>query len=96
MHRKPARNTKTCRRCPTCEGAGELTINRSALGDPQCDEPVACTDCGGTGWKRWAPVDALDLLAHQRRCMRRTGYLAFYRDARVTAMRPVRLPEVRA
>jgi hypothetical protein len=92
MARKTLRNTKTARRCPTCEGAGEVTVNTSALGDPQCDEPALCPEpaCIG-GWIRWAPVDALDVLRHERRQLRYTAYRSFYRDARATAMRPVRL-----
>jgi hypothetical protein len=89
-NRRPVQQTKTERRCPTCEGAGELTVNRSARRDPQCDEPASCPDCIG-GWIRFVPVDALLKLAHERRDMRLTGFRHFYREARATAMRPVRL-----
>jgi hypothetical protein len=97
MFRKPVRNTTTCRRCPTCEGAGEVTVNTSARRDPQCDEPATCPEpaCIG-GWIRWAPVDPLARLAHERRQLRHMPFRHFYRGARTDAMRPVRLPGTRA
>lgn len=91
MAAKPLRNTDEERRCPTCEGAGELTVAHWS-GNPELEEPSLCPneDCVA-GWIRFRPVDPLLVLAYQRRSMRRTGYAHFYRDARAAAMQPVRL-----
>jgi hypothetical protein len=92
------RNTTTHRLCRTCDGAGEVMVNASALDDPQCEEPAACPepDCI-RGWVRFAPVDPLDMVAYARRVYRR-GHRAptlgrQYREARIRAFRPVRLPK---
>jgi hypothetical protein len=96
MHR--TRNTTTAHLCRTCDGAGEVTINRSALQDPQCEEPAPCPDhrCFG-GWVTWAETDPLTLVARARRFYLR-GHRAptlgsQYREARIRAFRPVRLPK---
>jgi hypothetical protein len=37
--------------CPTCKGEGEIRGNRSNDGDPQADDVLPCSGCGGTGVK---------------------------------------------
>jgi hypothetical protein len=37
--------------CPTCKGDGEIRGNRSNDGDPQADDVLPCSGCGGTGVK---------------------------------------------
>lgn len=80
--------TRHSRQCPKCEGAGEEIVNTTnphGYGpDPQCDEPVMCIECGGTGtvtiWR-----DPLVLMkvnrkvhkfAYQRARARATAYSA--------------------
>lgn len=94
------RNNRTERRCPTCQGAGEIEVNHSgfyATGrqDPQCDEPRPCPQLGCVGgWIRWAPVDRLLILKHWRQqiptcgAAMRTHYLA----ERKRVYAPVQLP----
>lgn len=97
------RNTTTEHVCRTCGGAGEVIVNDTnphGFGpDPQCDEPMACPEprCFH-GWVTWAPVDPLELVARARRIYLR-GHRAptlgqQYREARIRAFRPVRLPTV--
>lgn len=35
--------------CPVCLGAGETAENPSPIRDPQCEIPVPCDECAGTG-----------------------------------------------
>jgi len=101
------RNTPTERRCPECEGAGEITVNTTnphGYGpDPQCDEQVPCprADCN-SGWITWAPVDALSIMAKRRNAYLRGKRLGVevwdhiarraYDQARNEACEPVDLP----
>jgi hypothetical protein len=91
------RNTTTAHVCRTCDGFGEVTINRSARQDPQCEEPALCPNelCFG-GWVTWAETDPLVLVARARRLYLR-AYRAptmgrQYRERCIRAFRPVRLP----
>ena len=51
--------------CPDCEGAGEHTLNATnphGYGpDPQCDEPVDCETCMGSGEVYITPAPARQL-----------------------------------
>lgn len=69
--------TRHVRQCPDCYGAGERIVNNApqpfGLPDPQCDEAVECSKCGGLGEvETW--VDPLLILAENRRFGRRTFY----------------------
>lgn len=96
MAHREARNTRTHYRCRTCEGAGEVEVNVRDYGfgpDPQSGEPGPCPNPGCIGgWVRFVPVDALDVLAHERRQLRYATTRYFYNQARATAMKPVKLP----
>jgi hypothetical protein len=99
--KRVSRNTTTCRRCPTCEGAGEVVVNdTNPFGygpDPQCDEDVPCPHDGCVrGWIRWRDVDPLVMLQAWRERTREPGASAWawpqYAKARRVAMAPVSLP----
>lgn len=95
---KPVRNTKTERRCKSCEGAGVITHNDTnphGYGpDPQCDYDVRCEDCNGDGWIRFAPVDPLAVLGMARKRIYKNfpqGAMTYGR-IRQKAVSPVDLP----
>lgn len=90
-----ARNTTTERRCPTCEGAGELTV-RHASGDPQLEDQATCPEprCLN-GWIEWREPDPLVVMSRKRKFRKLQGgprWMVGYWDARADAMKPVKLP----
>jgi hypothetical protein len=100
------RNTPTQRRCPGCEGAGSLEF-RHPSGNPELESDLPCTHAGCIdGWIRWAPTDALAVLAAERRgvlALKRATYpnpdeillpsaRRYYARAKAAATRPVKLP----
>lgn len=96
--RRVSRNNRSERRCPTCEGAGELTIAHPSR-DPQLEEPVACPQEGCVhGWIRWRDHDPLWVMRQNREISNpgRRRVDAFrrerYAQARKAAMAPARLP----
>ena len=90
------------RTCPDCEGAGELIHNDTnphGYGpDPQCDEPVECEACDGTGMvAEWTdPLVALHdyrpkFLRHRRSSFANLRYGTLCQQA----VSPVLLPDMR-
>lgn len=106
MATKTTRNTTTARICPTCQGAGEVTVNHSRVlasgfQDPQHDEPAMCPNEGCVdGWIRFAAHDPLETLARLRRYERKGhvglvrihGRTCTYSEVRAQVMRPVEFP----
>ena len=88
-----ARNTRTERICPTCDGAGSVTRNDSYRNDPQTEYDVPCPQAGcDDGWIRWAPVDPMEQLKHARQHARFAFGATRYGEIRQRAMSPVHLP----
>lgn len=80
--------------CPACEGMGERICNDSRTGDPQCEYPVTCGACSGSGNLLDGQVDVLQQLRSERRA-RSWRYTAY----RMRAMRPcsgIKAMEMRA
>lgn len=82
-----SRNTSTSRRCPRCEGAGEVMLAKSAFREH--DVPVGCAPCQATGWIDTGPYDPMRRLKFLRSFGANFGP---YREAVAVAMRPVVLP----
>ena len=94
------RNTTTERLCPDCQGAGAIDVDHPS-GNPALETFHRCGKCAGDGWIRWAPSDALTILAAERRGLLllrdanpafRASAIRYYNRAKATAMRPVPLP----
>ena len=81
--------TRHYRDCPECQGAGEITVNTSGIGDPQCEEPAPCPNpkCFHGQVIEWE--DPLILMRQSRRS---SWYHPAYNKARVRAMAPADLP----
>lgn len=81
--------------CPDCEGAGETIHNDTnphGFGsDPQCDEPVRCSTCMGSGEIADGVREVLGELraARYRMRLRLKGARFFYVSARRRAFMPV-------
>jgi hypothetical protein len=98
------RNTKTERRCPDCQGHGGHDIDHPSR-DPQLETYASCPACFGAGWIRWAPVDALEVVAIERRgvfllkaadSFFQASARRYYHRAVATAAKRVTLPGIAA
>lgn len=69
--------------CPACDGMGERICNDSRERDPQCEYPVACSECSGSGNLVDGHVDVLQQMRSERRA-RSWRYTAY----RMRATRP--------
>lgn len=69
--------------CPACDGTGERIHNDSRVRDPQCEYPVTCSECSGSGSLVDGHVDVLQQMRSERRA-RSWRYTAY----RMRATRP--------
>ncbi len=99
-----SRNTPTSRMCPECQGHGGHDIDHPSR-DPQLETFENCPTCCGDGWIRWAPVDALEVVAIERRGVLllkaadshfQASARRYYRRAVTTAAKRVALPRLAA
>lgn len=98
------RNTTTERRCPECQGHGGHDVDHPSR-NPELETYESCPTCFGAGWIRWAPIDALEVVAAERRgvlLLKASGShfqasaRRYYRRAVTTAARRVTLPRLAA
>lgn len=84
------RNTRTERRCPTCQGTGAYELPAR---DPRLDTFTTCPHAGcNEGWIRWAPLDPMELLKQARQHARSAFGATRYGEIRQRAVSPVHLP----
>lgn len=91
MARLNVDRTRHYRDCPVCDGQGEVTVNASDLGDPQCEEPAPCPNsrCFNGEVIEWE--DPLLRLASWRTSITSWRSVGYWK-ARHAAMKPVLLP----
>lgn len=90
FRRQLPRFARAVRPCRSCDGAGETIFNSSWNQDPQCDVPVRCADCAGSGEVlQVTPCEPLVTMGWHRR---NRALRSLYVNARRRAMKPVYLP----
>lgn len=91
MARLNVERTRHYRDCPVCDGQGEVTVNASDLGDPQCEEPAPCPNSRCFNGEVIVWEDPLLRLASWRTAITSWRSVGYWK-ARHAAMKPVTLP----